>query len=66
MSSSFEIIKRVGISNKSISDAVENVVKEANEEQKVGWFEVIEQRGRLTEDGGIEYQITVKIGRRLV
>lgn len=65
MSKTFEIIERVGISNESISDAVKSAVIEANSEKKVGWFEVIEQRGRITSDGKIEYQVTVKIGRKL-
>ena len=65
MTSSFEIIERVGISNVSSSDAIKNAVKEANEEKKVGWFEVTEERGRLTQEGEIEFQVTVKIGRKL-
>ena len=65
MGSSFEIIERVGISNESSSDAIKNAVKEANEEKKVGWFEVSEERGRLTQEGEIEFQVTVKIGRKL-
>ena len=40
MSNTFEIIERVGISNISSSDAIQKVVKEANEEKRVGWFEV--------------------------
>jgi len=65
MASSFEIIERVGISNVSSSDAIKNAVKEANEEKKVGWFEVAEERGRVTQDGEIEFQVTVKIGRKI-
>ena len=65
MSKTFEIIERVGISTESISDAVKSVLTEANAEKKVGWFEVIEQRGRITNDGKIEFQVTVKIGRKL-
>ncbi|MCF8259173.1 MAG: dodecin domain-containing protein [Melioribacteraceae bacterium] len=64
MSDTFEIIERVGISNHSITEAVEKVVKEANEEKKVGWFEVIEQRGRVTNEGSLEFQIKVRIGRK--
>ncbi len=65
MAGSFEIIERVGISNVSSSDAIKNAVKQANEEKKVGWFEVVEERGRVTQEGDIEYQVTVKIGRKL-
>ena len=65
MASSFEIIERVGISSVSSSDAIKNAVNEANEEKKVGWFEVAEERGRITQEGEIEFQVTVKIGRKL-
>lgn len=66
MSNSFEIIERVGISNISSSDAINNAVKEAHEEKRVSWFEVQEERGRVTSEGELEFQVTVKIGRKLV
>jgi len=65
MSGSFEVIERVGVSQDSIAQAVKNVVEEANAEKKVAWFEIIEQRGRVTEQGKVEFQIKVKIGRKL-
>lgn len=65
MSKNFELIERVGISSESISDAIKSVVEEANKEKKVAWFEVIEQRGRLTSEGKIEFQVKVKIGRKI-
>ncbi len=65
MSNNFEIIVRVGISSESFCKAVESAVEEANKEKKVSWFEVTDQRGRLTNDGKLEYQVTVKIGRKL-
>ena len=65
MSKNFELIERVGISQESVSDAIKSVVEEANKEKKVAWFEVIEQRGRLTPDGKIEFQVKVKIGRKI-
>ncbi len=65
MSKTFEIIERVGVSNESICEAVKLAVKEAGAEKPVAWFEVFEQRGRVTQDGQIEFQVTVKIGRKL-
>lgn len=65
MSKSFEKIILVGISNKSISDAIEQIVKETHQESPVSWFEVMEERGRVTPDGQIEFQVTVNIGRKL-
>ncbi len=65
MSKTFEVIERVGISTEGISEAVKEIVLEANSEKKVGWFEVVEQRGRMTSDGKIEFQVKVRIGRKL-
>lgn len=65
MSKTFEVIERVGISTVSLEDAVREVVQEAQSEKKIGWFEVIEQRGRVTSDGKIEFQVKVRIGRKL-
>jgi dodecin len=65
MSKSFEIIERVGISTESSSEAVKNAVLEANNDKKVAWFEVVEQRGRINSEGKVEFQVTVKIGKKL-
>ena len=65
MSKTFEVIERVGISTEGISEAVKDVVIEANDEKKVGWFEVVEQRGRVTSEGKVEFQVKVRIGRKL-
>lgn len=65
MANSFEIVVRVGVSTKSVSEAISNAVKEANAEKAVSWFEVIEQRGRVTSAGEVEFQVTVKMGRAL-
>lgn len=64
MSRSYEIIERVGISTVSISDAINSVVQEANKEKSVSWFEAVEFRGRVTSEGKLEHQVTVKIGRK--
>ncbi len=61
----FEVIERVGISYESSSDAVKQIVTEANKEASVAWFEVVEQRGRVTSDGKVEFQIVVKLGRKI-
>jgi flavin-binding protein dodecin len=65
MSKSFEIIERVGISIDTVSDAIKKVVMEAKTEGGVSWFEVTEQRGRVTHDDKLEFQVTVKIGRKV-
>jgi len=58
--SKFEIIEKVGVSKQNYSEAVKNALKGI--EEKISWFEVVEQRGRLTTDSDIEFQVVVKIG----
>jgi len=65
MSKTFEVVERVGISTESIAEAVREVVLEANSEKKVGWFEILEERGRVTSEGKVEFQVKVRIGRKL-
>jgi dodecin len=52
----------VGTSMVGFDDAVKRAVERAMKTlRNVQWFEVKEQRGRIT-DNGIEYQVTVEIG----
>lgn len=65
MSEIFEIQEYAGVSLVSTDDAVKAAVTKANKERKVAWFEVLDQRGRVTDDGSVEFQVKVKIGRKL-
>ena len=58
--SNFEIIEKVGVSKQDYTEAVKNALKGVD--KKISWFEVVEQRGRLTTDGEIEFQVVIKIG----
>jgi flavin-binding protein dodecin len=58
--SEFDIIEKAGVSYESYSEAVKNVLKTIK--KQVHWFEVIDQRGRLTKDNKIEFQVVIKIG----
>lgn len=62
--SQFEKKQVVGTSTKSVSDAIEIVVKNYNEKNPVYWFEVTEIRGRVTQTGEIEYQVTINLGQK--
>lgn len=64
MANTFSITEIVGVSTISLSDAIKVAVNEANKEKKVSWFEVLEQRGRINSNGEIEYQVTIKIGKK--
>jgi dodecin len=52
----------VGTSATGYDDAIRRAVERAQKTlRNVQWFEVKEQRGRIT-SGGIEYQVTLEIG----
>ncbi len=62
----YKKIELVGTSHNSFSEAAANAIAKASESlHNMSWFEVLEQRGRIT-DGKIEqYQVTVAIGFRV-
>lgn len=52
----------VGTSATGYDDAIRRAVARAQKTlRNVQWFEVKEQRGRIT-SGGIEYQVTLELG----
>lgn len=57
----FNLIERVGISDKSIEEAIENAILV---DDTVSWFEVLEIRGRLNQEKKLEYQVKVRIGTK--
>jgi flavin-binding protein dodecin len=59
----FNIVERVGISDKSIEEATENAVLTLPNES-VSWFEVAEIRGRVNQEKKLEYQVKVKVGTK--
>jgi flavin-binding protein dodecin len=56
------LIERVGVSNEGFSDAVRKALKEVRMERDVYWFQVLEQRGRISNEGEIEFQVIVRMG----
>lgn len=60
--SSSELIEKVGVSNVGFSDAVKTAVKEVQKDREVFWFQVLDQRGRVTNDGEIEFQVILRLG----
>jgi flavin-binding protein dodecin len=63
----YKLIELVGTSTESYAEATKNAVERASETLRgLGWFQVTELRG-LLEDGKIsEYQVTLKVGFRLL
>lgn len=59
----YKKIELVGTSSESFSAAAAAAVAKAGQTIKhMGWFEVVEQRGRISEGKIAEYQVTVRIG----
>jgi flavin-binding protein dodecin len=63
----YKIIEVVGTSRESFAEAVKTAVAEAAETvHHMEWFEVVNQRGRIVEKSVEEFQVTVKIGFKIV
>ena len=62
----YKVIELVGTSDTSISKAIDGAVAKAGQTvRQLGWFEVVQIRGRI-EDGKVDsYQVTLKAGFRL-
>lgn len=63
----YKKIELVGSSTTTIEDAINNALAEASKTIKhLEWFEVTETRGHI-EDGKVaHYQVTLKVGFRIV
>jgi flavin-binding protein dodecin len=63
----YKLIELVGASNESYADATQNAVSRAGETLKgLGWFQVTELRGMIQNGEISEYQVTLKVGFRLL
>lgn len=58
----YEVVEKVGTSTDTIEDAIRKAVLSFGADVNIGWFEVIEQRGRVTSDKKVEFQVKVKVG----
>jgi dodecin len=58
----YKLTTLVGTSGTGYDDALKHALERAQKTlRNVQWFEVKEQRGRIT-DTGIEYQVTLEVG----
>jgi dodecin len=63
----FKIVELVGVSEDSIQQAVRNAIKRAGATLKgMGWFEVTEIRGTIAGGEVGQFQVTVKVGFRIL
>ncbi len=66
MDSVYKKIEVVGTSTVSVTDAINTAVRKAATTVKnIGWFEVVESRGRIQDGAVSQYQVTLKIGFKL-
>jgi len=66
MSKTFKQIELVGISSNSYEDAIQSAVAKASESlRSLAWFEVLEQRGQISDGKVTEYQVVLKVSFKL-
>jgi flavin-binding protein dodecin len=66
-SRTYKLIEIVGVSRDSFSDATKNAIERASTTLKgLGWFQVTELRGLVQEGKVSEYQVSLKVGFRLL
>jgi flavin-binding protein dodecin len=62
----YKMAEIVGTSPKSFADAVsEGVMRASKTLRNLGWFEVVEQRGKIHEGKVAEFQVKIKVGFKL-
>ncbi len=62
----YKLIELTGSSSESSDQAIQNAIKKASETVKhMHWFEVIETRGYIENDGVKYWQVTIKVGFRI-
>jgi flavin-binding protein dodecin len=63
MPGTYKVLELVGTSRVSFAEAVKAGVAEAAKTiRHLDWFEVVEQRGKITEGKVQEFQVALKIG----
>ncbi len=59
----YKLIEITGTSSTGIEDAIQSAIARASQTiRNMGWFEVVEVRGRIDEDHVAQWQVTLKIG----
>ena len=63
----YKLIELVGVSDKSVQQAIRNAVTKASRSLKgLDWFEVTEVRGLVKKGQVSEFQVKLKVGFRLL
>lgn len=62
----YKKVELVGTSKKSLSDAINNAVSKISKSvRNTSWFEVVEQRGSISNGKVTQYQVTIRVGFRV-
>jgi flavin-binding protein dodecin len=63
----YKLIELVGVSEHSTEDAIRSAIEQASQTLKgLAWFEVTEMRGLIQEGNVSQFQVTLKIGFRIL
>ncbi len=63
----FKLVELVGSSDQSIQQAVRNAIKRASQSLKgISWFEVTQIRGNVADGEVSQFQVTLKVGFRIL
>lgn len=66
MNPTYKMVTLVGCSATSYEDAIQRAVTDAARTVRhLGWFEVVEMRGRIDGDKVVEYQAKIQVGLRV-
>lgn len=67
MERTYKLMKLVGISHNSYEEAIENAVAAASKTvSRLDWFEVIEQRGKVTDGKIAEFQVIIEAAAKVI
>lgn len=63
----YKLIELVGTSEHGIDAAIQNAITRAAQTLKgLDWFEVVSTRGQISDGGVRYYQVTIKVGFRIL
>lgn len=63
----YKLIELVGVSEHSTEDAIRSAIEQASQSLKgLAWYEVKEVRGLIEEGKVSQFQVTLKIGFRIL
>jgi flavin-binding protein dodecin len=63
----YKLIELVGVSETSTEDAIRSAIAQASKTLKgLAWYQVTETRGLIQDDNVTQFQVTLKIGFRIL